>query len=223
MNLDFIIILIIILLPILAHIKIKYNYSKYSKIINNSGLTGKDVAVKILEKHGLENISIYKVDKELSDHYDPRNKNIVLSNNIYSKNSISAISIAAHECGHALQDKYGYSFMKLRSSLVPIVNITSSVSSVFIFLGFFTEIIGLLKIGIILLSIGLLFQLVTLPVEFDASNRAKNELESLGIVSKNEIKGIKKVLNAAAFTYIAGFLASALQIIRLILITRRRD
>ena len=146
-----------------------------------------------------------------------------LSNSIYEQSSISAIAVAAHECGHAIQDKIGYSFMRFRSKMVPVVNITSSISSIFIVLGFFTEIVGFIKIGILLLSVGLLFQLITLPVEFDASRRAKEELYRLGLIDEQEKKGVKKVLNAAAFTYVAGFLASALQIVRLVLISRRRN
>ena len=223
METDIIIILLIIALPLVAQIKIKLSYSKYSKKICQSGLTGKDVAEKILEKNGIGNVNIYQTSGQLTDHYDPRSKSVSLSENIYSKNSISAIAVAAHECGHAIQDNIGYSFLRLRHTLIPIVNITSTVSSVFIFLGFITEFLGLLQIGIILLSVGLVFQLITLPVEFDASRRAKIELESLGLISSDEINGTKKVLRAAALTYVAGFLASALQILRLVLMTRRRN
>lgn len=223
METDIIIILLIIALPLVAQIKIKLSYSKYSKKICQSGLTGKDVAEKILEKNGIGNVNIYQISGQLTDHYDPRSKSVSLSENIYSKNSISAIAVAAHECGHAIQDNIGYSFLRLRHTLIPIVNITSTVSSVFIFLGFITEFLGLLQIGIILLSVGLVFQLITLPVEFDASRRAKIELESLGLISSDEINGTKKVLRAAALTYVAGFLASALQILRLVLMTRRRN
>lgn len=223
MYIDLIIVLLIVLLPLIAQFKIKSSYSKYSKIVNKSGLTGRDVAEKILRKNGIENVSIYRISGQLTDHYDPKSKSVSLSEKIYSTDSISAIAVAAHECGHAIQDKIGYSFLRLRHSLIPIVNITSSISSIFIFLGFVTEFLGILKIGIVLLSVGLLFQLVTLPVEFDASRRAKIELESLGLVTSEEIKGTKKVLKAAALTYVAGFLASALQILRLVLMTRRRN
>lgn len=223
MYIDLIIVLLIVLLPLIAQFKIKSSYSKYSKIVNKSGLTGRDVAEKILRKNGIENVNIYRISGQLTDHYDPKSKSVSLSEKIYSTNSISAIAVAAHECGHAIQDKIGYSFLRLRHSLIPIVNITSSISSIFIFLGFVTEFLGILKIGIVLLSVGLLFQLVTLPVEFDASRRAKIELESLGLVTSEEIKGTKKVLKAAALTYVAGFLASALQILRLVLMTRRRN
>ncbi len=223
MNSDLIIILIIVGLPLLAQLKIKATYNKYSKVINNKKLYGKEAALKILSENDLNKVQVLRISGSLTDHYDPRNKSVSLSNSIYEQNSISAIAVAAHECGHAIQDKIGYSFMRFRSKMVPVVNITSSISSIFIVLGFFTEIVGFIKIGILLLSVGLLFQLITLPVEFDASRRAKEELYRLGLIDEQEKKGVKKVLNAAAFTYVAGFLASALQIVRLVLISRRRN
>ncbi len=222
MDINIIMVLVIILLPILAQFKVKSTYRKYAEKINSRGFTGKDIAQKILSKNGLDNVNIIPVSGELSDHYNPKNKTVALSNGIYDEKSISSIAVAAHECGHAIQDKIGYSFMRFRSSMVPVVNITSTISSIFILIGFITEFIDFLNIGIILLSAGLLFQLVTLPVEFDASRRARNELIELGVLSDNEKTGVKKVLSAAAFTYVAGFLASALQVLRLVLMTRRR-
>ena len=174
----------------------------------------------ILDKNGLQNVSISEISGSLTDHYDPKNKHINLSTDIYNDSSISSISVAAHEVGHAIQDKEQYSFLVFRSKMVPIVNFTSRFATIFIALGFMLEIFDLANIGILLLSIGLLFQLVTLPVEFDASRRAKIQLEKLRIVNKKEIDESKKVLGAAAFTYVASFLASSLQIARLILINR---
>ena len=219
---DLIIIGVIILLPIIAQLKIKTTYNKYAKVLSKRGISGREVAEKILSNNGLSTVNIYRVSGSLTDHYDPKNKSVSLSESIYSGKSISSVAVAAHECGHAIQDKIGYSFMRFRSSMVPVVNITSSLSSIFIMIGFFTEFLGLITIGVILLSVGLLFQLVTLPVEFDASRRAKDELYKLGIVDETERTGVKKVLNAAAFTYVAGFLASALQVARLMIMTRRR-
>ena len=219
---DLIIIGVIVLLPILAQAKIKMNYNKYAKIASKRGISGREAAERILSNNGLSNVKVYQVPGSLTDHYDPRNKSVSLSSSIYSEKSISSVAVAAHECGHAIQDKIGYSFMRFRSSMVPVVNITSSISSIFILLGFLTEFAGLITVGIVLLSVGLLFQLVTLPVEFDASRRAKDELYKLGIVDESEKRGVKKVLSAAAFTYVAGFLASALQVVRLLLMTRRR-
>jgi Zn-dependent membrane protease YugP len=223
MNSELIILLVVVALPLIAQLKIKATYSKYAKIMSNKRINGKDAARKILNSNGLEKVDIYKVAGSSTDHYDPRNKTVSLSNSIYEESSISSIAVAAHECGHAIQDKISYSFMRFRSKMVPVVNITSSISSIFIVLGFFTEVIGFIKIGILLLLVGLLFQLITLTVEFDASRRAKEELYKLGLVDEKERKGVTKVLNAAAFTYVAGFLASALQIVRLVLISRRRN
>lgn len=216
-------IILIILIPIVAQIGIKSSYSKYSKIENDKNLTGKEVARMILDKNGLNNIEIHETAGELTDYYDPRKKQVFLSTKIHNGISISASSVAAHEVGHAIQDKEGYFFLRFRSFLVPIVNFTSHISSIFIILGFFLEYLNLIDIGIILLLVGLFFQLVTLPVEFNASNRAKEQLKEIGLYSKKNVSGTNSVLNAAAFTYVAGFLAEALQILRLVLMTRNRD
>ena len=219
---DLIILFIIILLPLIAQTKVTSTYNKYAKIDNSINIKGKDVARKILDSNGLSNVTIGEIEGNLSDHYDPRRKNINLSTHIYEDNTISSVAVAAHECGHAIQDKEAYAFLRFRSSLVPVVNLTSRIATIFIFLGFILEFLNLLYVGIILLSVGLLFQLITLPVEFDASRRGKEELKKIGLISDNDIKGTKKVLNAAAFTYVASFLASSLQIVRLVLISRRR-
>lgn len=221
--LDVILMLIIILLPLYANIKINMTYSKYSKKQNSRNLTGKEVAEKILEMNGLSNVKVGQIGGNLTDHYDPRNKTISLSNDIYNNTSISACAVAAHEVGHAIQDKEKYSMLVFRTKIVPLVNFTSRLSTAFVFLGFLLEFMDLITIGAILLSVGLFFQLVTLPVEFDASNRAKEELKKCGLIEKQDTKGANKVLKAAAFTYVAGFLASALQIVRLLLISRDRD
>lgn len=221
--LDLILVLIIILLPLYANIRINITYNKYSKKQNSRNLTGKEIAEKILEMNGLSNVSINKIGGSLTDYYDPRNKSISLSNGIYESTSISACAVAAHEVGHAIQDKEHYSMLVFRNKIVPLVNFTSRLSTIFVFLGFLLEFMNLITIGAILLSAGLFFQLITLPVEFDASRRAKEELEKCGLIEKQDTKGTTKVLKAAAFTYVAGFLASALQIVRLLLISRDRD
>lgn len=219
---ELIIILIIILLPTIAQIKVKTNYSKYSKRPNSINMTGKQVAEKILQTNGLTNVRILETDGTLTDHYDPTNKVIRLSKNIYNDTSISAAAVAAHEVGHAIQDKEAYSFLTLRTKLVPVVNFSSRISSIVIAISFIIESTGLLDIAIGLLFISLLFQLITLPVEFNASKRAKEQLNHCGMITNNDNKGIKKVLSAAALTYVAGFLASALDIIRLIIISNNR-
>lgn len=222
-SLDVILMLIIIVLPLYANIKINSTYSKYSKKQNSGKLTGKEVAEKILEMNGLSNVKVGRINGSLTDHYDPRNKTISLSDGIYNSNSISACAVAAHEVGHAIQDKEGYSMLVFRSKLVPVVNFTSRLSSILVFSGFIFDLFNFITIGAILLTVGLFFQLITLPVEFDASKRAKEELQKCGLIEKQDTKGATKVLKAAAFTYVAGFLASALQIARLLLISRNRD
>jgi len=212
-----------IVLPLIAQSKINSSYNKYSKVISSGKLTGKEVARRILDSNGLNNVTISEIDGNLTDHYDPSKKHINLSNDIYSNNSIASISVAAHECGHAIQDKEKYAMLRLRSSLVPVVNFTSRFATIFLMIGLATQLSGLFTLGIILLSGGLLFQLVTLPVEFDASNRAKKQLEKLGLVDKKDLDGTKSVLKAAALTYVASFLSTALQILRLVLINRNRN
>ena len=220
---DILLIIIIILLPILAQLKIKSAYNKYSKIDNSCNMSGKEVARMILDRNGLNNVTINKVSGELTDHYDPKHKNIYLSSDIFENRTISSCAVAAHECGHAIQDKEAYLFLRFRSSLVPVVNFTSRIASIFLIIGFISELLDIVYIGIALLCVGLLFQLVTLPVEFNASYRAKKQLQECGLVTNTDINGTKKVLHAAALTYVAGFLATALQILRLVLLTRRRN
>lgn len=222
-SLDVILMLVIIVLPLYANIRINSTYSKYSKKQNSGKLTGKEVAEKILEMNGLSNVKVGRINGSLTDHYDPRNKTISLSDGIYNSNSISACAVAAHEVGHAIQDKERYSMLVFRSKLVPVVNFTSRLSSILVFSGFIFDLFNFITIGAILLTVGLFFQLITLPVEFDASRRAKEELQKCGLIEKQDTKGATKVLKAAAFTYVAGFLASALQIARLLLISRNRD
>lgn len=220
---DIFLLLLIIILPLIAQAKVRSSYNKYSKIKSSSNLTGKDVAKMILERNGINNVSVEQIGGTLSDHYNPKGKNICLSSSIYNDCSISSISVAAHECGHALQDKEAYSFFNIRSMLVPVVNVTSKISSIIIILGFILEFVNLLEIGIILLCVGLLFQFITLPVEFNASKRARIQLQELGLIKDDEILGVKKVLSAAALTYVAGFLAEMLQVLRIVLLSRRRN
>ena len=222
-SLDVILMIIIIVLPLYANMRINSTYSKYSKKQNSGKLTGKEVAEKILEMNGLSNVKVGRINGSLTDHYDPRNKTISLSDGIYNSNSISACAVAAHEVGHAIQDKEHYSMLVFRSKLVPVVNFTSRLSSILVFAGFIFDLFNFITIGAILLTVGLFFQLITLPVEFDASKRAKEELQKCGLIEKQDTNGATKVLKAAAFTYVAGLLASALQIARLLLISRNRD
>jgi len=215
--------IVILILPIIAQIKVSSAYSKYKKEKNSVGLSGFEVARKILDANGLENVYVVETKGNLTDHYDPSRKVIKLSKDIFHGDTIAAASVAAHECGHAIQDKEEYTFMKIRSFLVPLVNFVSGFSWLVIMIGLFTELFNIFVFGIALISITLVFQLVTLPVEFDASKRAKAELEKLNLVGNNEIDGVKSMLGAAAMTYVASVLTSLLEIIRLVLIFNNRD
>ncbi len=220
---DLILFLIVLIVPLVADIFVRINYGVYSKKINNCGLNGGDVARKILEKNGLSDIYVVETNGYLTDHYDPNRKVIRLSHNVYQSDSVASIAIAAHECGHALQDKEGYFFLRLRSFIYPIVNIATSISYYIILIGFLSEALNLVYIGIALTALGLLFQIITLPVEFNASKRAGKEIDTLKLANKDEKSGVKKVLVSAALTYVAGVLASAIQILRLILMAKDRD
>ena len=220
---DLLLMFLIFCIPLIAHFKVTGSYAKYKRIKNSKNLTGYDVARKILDNNGLEDIYIVETRGDLTDHYDPTQKVVRLSSNIYHGSSIASLAVAAHECGHAIQDKEAYSFMRLRSLIFPVVNIATSISYFIIFLGFLFQLLDMIYLGISLTCIGLLFQIVTLPVEFDASKRANIKLEEYGLCSSAEIDGTKAVLNAAAMTYVAGVLASALQVLRLILAANRRD
>lgn len=220
---DLILVIIVILIPLIAQIGVSSNYQKYKRVKNTKELTGYDVARKILDENGLEDIYIVETRGELTDHYDPTKKVVRLSSDIYHGKTVAAMSVASHECGHAIQDKDGYTFMRIRSAIFPIVNIATSISYWIILLGFLFELLDLIYIGIALTCLGLLFQIVTLPVEFDASKRAGVFLKEYNLATEDESKGVKKMLGAAAMTYVAGVLASALQILRLILAARNND
>lgn len=221
---DLIICLLIVIIPALAQLFISINYSKYKKIFNESKITGQEVARKILDSNNLEKIYVVATNGNLTDHYDSGRKVIRLSKDIYDNESIASLAVAAHECGHAIQDKDGYFFMRLRSFIYPIVRIGTMFSYLVIFIGAIAEAMNIIYLGIALVALGLIFQLVTLPVEFDASKRALIELKNLGLVTDDELDGAKKMLISAALTYVAGVLSSALELLRLILIfTNKKD
>ena len=223
MIVDIILIVAIIAIPLLAQLYIKSTYGKYSDIDNTSKVSGFEVARKILDSNGLNNIDIVSTSGTLTDHYDPKRKVVRLSNDVFNGDSIASMAVAAHECGHAIQDKEAYSLLRIRSVLVPVVNIGTSISYYIILVGFLFQLLNLVYIGIALTALGLLFQLVTLPVEINASKRAGVQIRTLGIAGAEDQTGTKAVLTAAAMTYLAGVVASALQVLRLILIFTRRD
>lgn len=218
----FIILVPAILFTIYAQFKVSSTTSRFLRVNTQRGFTGEQVARRILESNGLYDVRIEMVRGHLSDHYDPRNKVLRLSQDIYYGTSVTSVAVAAHECGHAIQHAKGYVPLNLRSSLVPVVNFASNMSWIFIMLGFVTRGV-LLEVGIILFSASVLFQIVTLPVEFNASSRALTQLTTLGIVDDREVRESRKVLQAAALTYVAAAVTAILQLLRLVLIANSRD
>lgn len=200
-----------------AQTYVRNTYKRYLDESGNSCMNGASVAQDILNRNGLYDVSVVKSNGYLSDHYDPRTRQVVLSSTNYESNSISAIAIAAHECGHALQHQASYAFLSFRSALLPVANISSYAGYMFIMMGIFLDMINLVWIGILLESVILLFQLVTLPVEFDASSRALNVISNNGYLSQENYPKAKSVLTAAALTYVASVAATLLQIMRLLL------
>jgi len=206
---------------LIASMNVKSTFSRYAKVTAESGMTANDVARRILDLSGASYVKIERISGELTDHYDPSSKVLRLSDSVYGMNSISAIGVAAHECGHAIQDYEEYSMMRVRSSLVPVVNIGSKLSMPLLILGLVLGLYrSLVPLGIILFSLSVLFHVVTLPVEFDASSRAVKILKETGMLNKKESTMAASVLRAAAYTYLAATLSSILQLLRLILIAR---
>lgn len=205
-----------IALTAFAQFKVSSNFNKYSKVESKYGLTGSQVAQRILDKEGMNHVRVQGVRGKLTDHYDPKSKTVNLSESVLNSDSIAAIAVAAHEVGHAIQDNEEYGFLKFRHSLFPLVNFTSKFVWTLIFIGFLIEVSGLVDLGIIFFSLTVLFQIVTLPVELNASKRALVHLQDGGFIEIDEVKGSKKVLSAAALTYIAAMVYSILNLVRLI-------
>lgn len=218
-----VLILVSLIVTSAASLYIRANYNKYKKVVLKKNKTGFDVAREILDKNGLNNVLVLETQGELSDHYDPSKKVVKLSHDIYHGNTIASCSVAAHECGHAIQDKEGYSFLVFRNKIVPLVNLSSKLGYIAIMVGLLFSMVDLIWIGVALEVIILVFQLVTLPVEFNASDRALTHLEQMGIVDNSELSGSKKMLTSAALTYVAGVFSAVIQLLRLILIARSRD
>ena len=213
---------------LLASAHVNNTFKKYSKYRSMSGMTGAQAAQRILNAAGIYDVEIRHISGKLTDHYDPRNKTLSLSDSVYGSTSVAAVGVAAHECGHAIQHAKSYAPLSIRSALVPIANFGSMLAWPVILIGllFNTRSSGLIiDIGILLFSAAVLFQLVTLPVEFDASRRALVMLRTQGILADDELKYTRRVLKSAALTYVASAAAAILQLLRIILITngRRRD
>ena len=213
----YMLIVISALISLFAQFLVNYRFSKYSRVRSRSGVTGAQAAERILQSQGIYDVAIQRVSGKLTDHYDPRNKTLNLSDAVYASTSVAAVGVAAHECGHAIQHARGYAPLSFRSALVPVANIGSQLSWLFIILGiFFGGSHTLIMIGILMFSAAVLFQLVTLPVEFNASGRALKLLSETGILQKDEVSDTRKVLSAAALTYVAAATTAVLQLLRLL-------
>ncbi len=222
----YVLILIGVILSLAASAKVNSTYSRYSRERSMSGMTGAEAARRILSKAGIYDVQIRRVSGNLTDHYDPRNKTLNLSDSVYDNPSVAAVGVAAHECGHAIQHDRGYLPLKLRSALAPAASFGANISWPLILIGLLIGGSGILiEFGILLFSLAVLFQLITLPVEFNASGRAVQLLSDTGILYEEEIRKTKKVLFAAALTYVAAAASSILQLLRLVLLfgNRRRD
>ncbi len=221
---------ILMVVPMLAQMNVKSTFNKYSRVRSTSGLTGREVAEEILHENGIYDVGVERGQGFLSDHYDPKNKVIRLSPHNFDKPSVAGTAVAAHEVGHAIQHATGYKFLNFRSALFPLAQLGSNFSYFLIIAGILLTAgmnspfgTTLLWIGIGLMAFAVLFQLVTLPVEFDASNRAMKQIESLNIVNQKEYRHAKKVLNAAAMTYVAATAVAVAELVRFILIARSQN
>ncbi len=209
---------LIMIIPLWAQFKVKGAYKKYSQVASSSQMRGAEVARRILDSNGLYHVDVVETHGHLTDHYDPRSKTVRLSTNNYHGHSVAAAAIAAHEVGHAIQDGQDYAFLRFRHALVPVANLGSNLSWIFILIGIFAQLSGMLLLGIAFMAAAVLFQIITLPVEFNASNRAMEQVVSLGVIRNDEERETRKVLNAAALTYVAAALVAVLELVRLLLI-----
>lgn len=223
----FIFIVPALLFSLWAQYRVNSTYSKYSKVGSARRLTGSQAARLILDMNGLRHVAIERISGSLTDHFDPKTNVVRLSDSVYNNYSIAAVGVAAHECGHAVQYAQGYSPMKLRAAIIPLTNFGSTISIPLILIGFVLTLEPLVTVGILLFSTVAIFQLVTLPVEFNASRRALVVLEQQGMLDEQELRGTRKVLSAAAMTYVAALVTSLAQLLRLIMVfgggRNRRD
>ncbi len=229
MDITYILVLIGAALCMLASAGVRSTYSKYAKVSSVTGMTGADAVQRILQMSGVTDVSIEHVSGQLTDHYDPSKQVVRLSDATYASDSVAALGVAAHECGHVMQHETGYIPLNIRTALVPVANIGSNLGLPIVVLGLMLGLSQTLcMVGIVMFLFGVVFQIVTLPVEFDASRRGLEMLENYGILGSNELELSKKVLRAAALTYVAAAASSILQLLRLIILTngrsgRRRD
>lgn len=212
-----------VILAAYAQSKVTSTFSKYLRVMNSYGYTGYEVARRLLDSNGLRDVPVERVSGRLSDHYDPRKRVLRLSQDVYNSSSLASVGVAAHECGHAIQHSEGYSPLVIRNTIAPIASIGSQASWLFIIAGFIFGLGDLVDIGILLFTVAVAFQVITLPVEFNASRRATALLEGYGLVPSNEIGPAREVLKAAALTYVAATFAAVMQLVRLLVIRGRRD
>lgn len=211
-----------LILSLIAQISVKRSFNKYSDVFSQAGYSGRSAAEFLLRVAGISDVSIERVSGKLTDHYSPNEKVLRLSDSVHDSTSIAAIGVAAHEVGHAMQYANGYSMIKVRSAIIPISKIGSSLAVPLILIGFWIDMMGLAQLGVIFFGLAVLFQIVTLPVELDASRRALEALPQTGILMEHEVHGARKVLTAAAMTYVAAMLVSLMQLLRFVAIISRR-
>lgn len=218
----FILLIIVpLLLGVYAQMKVQSTYARWSQVGSRSRITGREAAAYVMRKAGIHDVEITSTSGHLTDHYDPSRKRLVLSEENYHGTSLAALGVAAHEAGHAIQHATGYSMLRLRMSLVPITQFASQLLPFVLIGGFIFQMLGLIKLGILAYLVLTIFQLVTLPVEFDASKRARAELVATGILARDEMGGVSKTLDAAALTYVAAFVSSLANLLYLFLLSRR--
>ena len=220
---EFIVLIGVVVFSLLCSVGVKTTFAKYNRVRTQSGETAAEIARKILDMNGLYNVQVVHIAGNLTDHYDPRTNTVALSDTVYSNATVGAVGVAAHECGHAVQHARGYIPIKIRQAVFPVVNICSMLWVYVLLAGFLFQWLGLVQVGILVYAAVVFFQLVTLPVEFNASGRALRTLKDNAILTGSELSGAGKTLTAAAMTYIASFLSSLVQLLRLLMSSRRRS
>ena len=213
---DLLLYLSVLIIPLIAQINVSSTFAKYKQVANSKGMCGQEVARAILDANGLNNVHVVEVRGTLSDHYDSNQKVVRLSTDVFHGETIGALAVAAHECGHAIQDKENYAMLRIRAFLVPVVNLITYSAYIMFFVSLFLQMMDFILVAVAAVFISLIFQLVTLPVEFDASKRAMKQLNKLSLVNKKEFDGAEATLKAAAWTYVAAVLSSMLNLLRLL-------
>jgi len=213
---DLLLYLLVLIIPLIAQINVSSTFAKYKQVANSKGMCGQEVARAILDANGLNNVHVVEVRGTLSDHYDSNQKVVRLSTDVFHGETIGALAVAAHECGHAIQDKENYAMLRIRAFLVPVVNLITYSAYIMFFVSLFLQMMDFILVAVAAVFISLIFQLVTLPVEFDASKRAMKQLNKLSLVNKKEFDGAEATLKAAAWTYVAAVLSSMLNLLRLL-------